>query len=172
MNTKEINSEILINSTPQKVWNVLLDFNNYPSWNPFMQSVRGRFKLGKKIKVRLKFPGSNSGIWIRPKINVLKVQKELRWMGRLFIPGLFDGEHSFELIPNENGTTTFRQSERFKGLLVPFFRNILDVSTASGFQQMNEKLKERVEQVTNKNLKPNGQSKHLSIFPTQYGRSI
>lgn len=167
MNTKEIKAEILINSTPQKVWNVLLDFNNYPSWNPFIQSVHGRFQLGKRIKILLKHPGKNSGVWVKSKINVLEVQKELRWMGRLFIPGLFDGEHSFEVIPNENGTTTFRQSERFKGLLVPFFPD-MDGNTIIGFQQMNEKLKERVEKVTNKNLKPNGQSKHLSFFPAQY----
>lgn len=168
MKTKEIKTEILINSTPQKVWSILLDFNNYPSWNPFIQAVRGRFQLGKKIKVRLKFPGNNSGIWIKPKINVLEVHKELSWMGHLMFPGLFDGEHTFELIPNENGTTTFRQSERFHGILVPFFRQMLDISTTNGFRQMNEKLKERVEKINDKNLKPNGQSKHLSLFSAKY----
>jgi hypothetical protein len=166
MKTKEIKTEILINSTPQKVWSVLLDFSNYPFWNPFIQAVRGRLQLGKNIKIRLRFPGNNTEIWIKSKVNVLEAHKELRWMGRFMLPGLFDGEHTFELVSNENGTTTFRQSEQFKGILVPFFQQMLDKSTIDGFRLMNEKLKERVEKVTNKNIAPNGQSKHLSFFST------
>jgi len=60
-------------------------------------------------------------------------------------PGLFDGEHKFELIDNNNGTTTFVQSEKFTGILVPLFRKMLDVNTRNGFSLMNEKLKELAE---------------------------
>jgi hypothetical protein len=72
--------------------------------------------------------------------------KEFRWLGHLLFPGLFDGEHSFELIDHGNGTTTFIQKETFNGILVPFFSNMLDVNTVNGFRLMNEKLKERAEQ--------------------------
>jgi hypothetical protein len=74
-----------------------------------------------------------------------KAEKEFRWIGHLFFPGLFDGEHKFELIDNGKGSTIFRQSEKFNGILIPFFRKMLDHNTVDGFNQMNQKLKELAE---------------------------
>ena len=81
----------------------------------------------------------------KPKVLVYEENKKLSWIGRLLIPGLFDGEHTFELIDNGDGTTTFVQSEIFKGLLVPLFQKTLDNNTRRGFEQMNLKLKEMCE---------------------------
>ena len=65
-------------------------------------------------------------------------------MERSFIfKGLFDGKHSFELIPNPDGSTTFKQSELFRGILVRLFH--LD-KTKNGFEQMNVALKKQCEQ--------------------------
>ena len=72
--------------------------------------------------------------------------KELRWLVHFLFAGLFDGEHIFKVIDNKNGTTTFRQSEKFKGILVPFFKKILDNNTKIRFEEMNKKLKELAEQ--------------------------
>jgi hypothetical protein len=47
---------------------------------------------------------------------------------------------------NGDGTTTFKQSENFKGILVPFFKKSLDNNTKKGFEEMNRKLKELAEQ--------------------------
>jgi hypothetical protein len=58
---------------------------------------------------------------------------------------LFDGAHKFELIKNADGSTTLIQSEKFKGILVPLFKKMLDVNTVNGFNAMNKKLKELAE---------------------------
>jgi len=50
-------------------------------------------------------------------------------------------EHKFELIDHGNGTTTFIQSEKFKGILVSLFAKQLDNNTKRGFMEMNLKLK-------------------------------
>jgi len=71
--------------------------------------------------------------------------KEYSWNGNLFFPGLFDGEHKFELIDHGNGTTTFKHSEKFNGILVPLFKKLLDYNTKNGFEAMNRKLKELAE---------------------------
>ncbi|SUJ29940.1 Uncharacterised protein [Sphingobacterium spiritivorum] len=81
----------------------------------------------------------------KPKVLVYEKNKKLSWTGRLLLPGIFDGEHTFELIDNGDGTTTFVQSEIFKGLLVPLFQKTLDNNTRRGFEQMNLKLKEMCE---------------------------
>ena len=142
---KEIKTEILINATPTKVWSILTSFDNYPNWNPFIKSIKGDVKVGNKIIARLE-PPKAKGMTFKPKVLVFDANKEFRWIGHLLFPGLFDGEHKFELIDNGNGTTTFKQSEKFKGILVPLFKKMLDNNTISGFNEMNIKLKELAEQ--------------------------
>jgi len=142
---KELKTEILINTTPQKVWAILVDFQNYHEWNPFIKSITGNVLVGSKITVRLEPPEAN-GMTFKPKVLVFEMNKELRWLGNLLFPGLFDGEHKFELVDNGNGTTTFKQSEKFKGILVPLFKKMLDINTINGFNLMNQKLKELAEQ--------------------------
>jgi hypothetical protein len=144
---KEIKTEILIHSSPGKVWNVLTDFKSYPDWNPFLKTLEGNVEAGKKIKVRIQPPGGK-GMTFKPRVLVFEKEKELRWLGHLLFPGIFDGEHRFQLIDNNNGTTTFIHSEKFKGILVPLMKKMLEVDTKNGFEEMNKKLKVRVEQET------------------------
>ncbi len=140
----EINTEITINATPEKVWVVLTNFEAYPEWNPFIKSIQGKVAAGNKIKVRIEPPGAK-GMTFKPKVLTFVKHKEFSWLGHVLLPGIFDGKHKFELIDNGNGTTTFVQSETFRGILVPFLRKQLKHNTKNGFVEMNKKLKELVE---------------------------
>jgi hypothetical protein len=140
----EIKTEILINATTDKVWSILIDFDEYPNWNPFIKSIKGNVKVGSKIIARIAPPDSK-GMTFKPTILTSITKKELSWVGHLLFAGLFDGEHKFELIDNRNGTTTFRQSEKFKGILIPLFKKQLGNNTKKGFEEMNKKLKELAE---------------------------
>ena len=140
----EIKAETLINATPKKVWAVLTDFTSYPAWNPFIKSVEGKAEVGNKLTVTIMQSG-DKGTTFKPKVLTVVPSKELSWLGRLLLPNIFDGEHKFELRSNQDGTTTFRQSEKFSGILVPFFKKQLENNTAKGFEGMNAKLKELAE---------------------------
>ena len=37
--TKQIKTSIHINATKEKVWEILMDFEKYPEWNPFIKSI-------------------------------------------------------------------------------------------------------------------------------------
>lgn len=142
---KEIKTQIVIKASPERVWAVLTNFEKYADWNPFIKSIKGNIKVGSKIIARLEPPNAK-GMTFKPKVLAFDSQKEFRWLGHLLFPGLFDGEHKFELVDNQNGTTTFIQSEKFKGILVPLFKKMLDTNTVNGFNLMNQKLKELSEQ--------------------------
>tara|TARA_B100000809_G_scaffold265362_1_gene323967 strand:+ start:1904 stop:2305 length:402 start_codon:yes stop_codon:yes gene_type:complete len=114
---KEIKTEILINASPTKGSSILTKFDNYPNWNSFIKSIMGNVKVGNKILVRIESPKAK-GITFKSKVLTYQVNKEFSWIGHLLFPGLFDGKHKFELIDNGNEKTTFRQSEKFKGILV------------------------------------------------------
>ena len=140
----EIKKEVLISATPEKVWTVLTNFESYPAWNPFIKSVEGKVEVGNKLTVTI-MQSAAKGTTFKPKVLTVQPAKELSWLGRLLLPNIFDGEHKFELIDNHNGTTTFRQSEKFSGILVPLFSKQLENNTATGFEGMNRKLKEVAE---------------------------
>jgi hypothetical protein len=142
----EISTNIVINASSEKVWNVLADFNSYPKWNPFIRSIIGKAGLGNSLTVYIEPPGAK-GMVFKPRITVLVQNKELRWLGHLLFRGLFDGEHIFSLNDNGDETVTFTQSEKFTGVLVPFFKKTLKVNTLNGFKEMNQKLKNHVEQL-------------------------
>lgn len=137
---KEIKTQITIEATPDRVWEVLTDFEKYSGWNPFIKSIQGKVQTGEKIIVRLEPPGAK-GMTFKPKVLVFETNNQFKWIGHLFFPGLFDGEHRFELIDNGDGTTTFIQAEKFKGILVRMLSKMLDGSTLNGFKAMNERLK-------------------------------
>jgi hypothetical protein len=139
-----IQTSIQIQATPQQVWNILTDFDGYPDWNPFVQSLKGNVKPGEHISVHIAPPGQK-GMTIKPTVLAFEPQQKLEWLGHLLFPGIFDGAHRFELIDHGNGTTTLVHSERFKGILVPFLKKMLNGPTLDGFRLMNEAVKQRAE---------------------------
>ena len=141
---KVLTTQIHIEASPARVWDILTDFEKFPDWNPFIKSLSGDVAVGQTIQVRIRPPGG-SAMSFTPTVLSFEKYKELRWLGKFFIKGLFDGEHRFELVDQGDNTTTFRQSEEFRGFLVPFFKKMIEGNTRIGFEAMNQKLKERAE---------------------------
>ena len=83
---------------------------------------------------------------VPPTIRRVDPNRELRWLGRLLLPKVFDGEHIFEL-HSRNGGTRFVQRETFSGLLIPLLWGSMKAPTRRGFEAMNEALKARAEAV-------------------------
>jgi hypothetical protein len=141
---KELHSEIEIAASAQRVWDILTDFSSYPQWNPFIRRISGEAKIGERVEVRLEPPESR-GVTLKPRVLNIEPNRELRWLGHLLVPGLFDGEHTLAIEPLEENHVRFVQRESFKGLLVPLLARSLDNSTRRGFEEMNRALKERAE---------------------------
>lgn len=137
---KSIQTEIIINATPERVWSVLTDFKNFPAWNPFIKSIEGEVIVGKKISVKIQPPAMRA-MTFNPTVLTYNENHEFSWIGYVFGKGVFDGKHRFELIPLENNRTLLRHSEVFSGLLVPLLWRKMYANTRLGFEQMNAVLK-------------------------------
>lgn len=138
-----IATTIDIDAGPHDVWDVLTDFAAYPDWNPFMDRIEGRPEIGTKLVVHLAGNGGR-GMTFKPTVLAATPGRELRWLGKLGPGGLFDGEHSFVLSTNADGTTRLAHSERFTGVLVAVLKGTTKGSGA-GFEAFNKALKQRVE---------------------------
>jgi hypothetical protein len=143
---KELYTEIEIQASDERVWQLLTDFASFPQWNPFVRQASGEVKTGAQLRVYLQ-PSGAAGMAFRPTVVKVEPRRELRWLGRLLVPGLFDGEHTFIIAPLEPGRVRFIQREVFTGLLVPLLAHGLDTDTRRGFEEMNHALKARAEQL-------------------------
>jgi hypothetical protein len=140
---RELRREIDIDAPPSAVWAVLTDTGSYPDWNPFIRRFSGDLREGAKLDVRIEPPGGRA-MTFNPTVLTVENERELRWLGRFLLRGLFDGEHIFELEALGDGRTRFTQAERFTGILVRAFGSTID-KTELGFEQMNSALKARAE---------------------------
>jgi hypothetical protein len=137
---KAVITAIQINAGPEKVWSVLASGPDWGAWNPFITRVEGELKVGAKLKNRLEMAGQKP-MTFKPTVLKAEPGKELRWLGRVLIPGLFDGEHYFELEAKDGGTR-FVHGEEFRGILIGML-NMADVQKS--FEAFNVGLKKKAE---------------------------
>lgn len=128
----------------ETVWAELSSVDKYADWNPFITVFHGELAEGNRVEVRIEPPGGRA-MTFKPTITVLAERRQLQWLGRLNLPGVFDGRHSFLVEPLEGGRTRLTQAEEFSGVLVPLARALLE-KTRAGFEAMNEALRLRAEE--------------------------
>ena len=141
---KIIETSIVIDSTPEKVWGILTKFEEYELWNPFMTKVIGSATLNSKIEVNINTISGKKRTYY-PIITRCETNRELRWKGKSFLPGVFDGERIFVLENSNDDKILFYHKEIFSGLGVRLVGNKLDESLRESFVTMNEALKLRAE---------------------------
>lgn len=141
----ELRTEIEIDAPPTDVWAVLTDLDGYVDWNPFVISSSGTVATGERLTNRMQPPGGRA-MTIKPTVTEVEEHRTFEWLGRLVVPGIFDGRHRFELVPIGDDRTRLRHSEYFSGILVRVLRSFVDSQTKAGFEAMNEALKAQAEQ--------------------------
>ena len=142
---RTIHTEIGIGAPAARVWDILIATEQWPQWNPFAKAA-GRLAVGERLEVEITPPGK-SAMRFRPTIVKLEPGRELRWLGHVMFPGLFDGEHGFRIVPEDAGRCRFEQFETFRGALVVPILWMAGKGTRAGFEAMNRALKARAESV-------------------------
>ena len=142
--SRSIRTEIVINATAEDVWKVLLDHQEYPQWNPFIKKISGSTQQGEYLEVTIQSEG-NDPMDFTPVVLINNENQEFRWIGKLLVKGVFDGEHYFILEEIDSSRTRFIQGENFTGILSGIFMGMIKEDTEGGFNAMNKALKKRSE---------------------------
>ena len=137
-------TDIVIEASAERVWRVLTDFDRYPEWNPFLVSCAGELSVGARLQVRAS-PSGSSGRTFYPTVTKVDRGREFRWLGRLLVPGLLDGEHIFSIERLADDRVRFVHNENFRGLVLPLHGMFRYSNTRRGFEEMNQSLKEEAE---------------------------
>ncbi|MEH6559762.1 MAG: SRPBCC domain-containing protein [Oceanicoccus sp.] len=147
----QVRTEETILAPRSEVWQVLVNFNKYPDWNPYHVMVKGEPKLGADLVINIHRPDGKS-VEIPPHIIRLEEGRELTWGGG--IKGVFFGEHVL-LLEDVPGGTRLSHNEDFTGMFVGFADLPPEVLT-EGYKSMNKALKEYVEEKRNNPPKADG----------------
>lgn len=141
---RSLTSETVINAPAEKVWNIFMDHESYPAWNPFIKQISGPTQPGEYLTVKIQ-PGKNKPMEFKPIVLTNNQEKEFRWRGKLFVNGIFDGEHYFMVEPIGLDQTRFIQGENFTGILSGLMIKMIGKDTKEGFDAMNKALKTQAE---------------------------
>jgi len=134
-----------IDASPEAVWETLVDFPSHARWNPFFASVEGDSVVGGTLRIKARKPDGTAGMGFAPTVLEVEPGRMLRWKGKLFVSGLFDGEHVFELTKLPDGRTQLDHYEHFSGALIPVMGKVLtDTDTEDGFRKFNVALADEV----------------------------
>ncbi len=141
---KSVHHEIIINASPENVWAVLMDTDNYSSWNPVMKLVDGEIKEGNRVKYHFTQDEGNE-YEIPSTVKKVVSNKLLNQGGGM--PFILTFDHQYILEPLENRTKMVIH-EDYTGIGVNFW-NPKPVGKAYG--RLNEALKKRIDSLNNWN---------------------
>lgn len=139
---KAIDTKIDIDAPPCAVYETLAAFERYPEWNPYHVRVAGSDVVGESLDVRVSRP---DGVIVDvPHVRLFEAEpcRALVWGGG--IPGVFHGEHRFDLRERKGGGTHVSHTEVFSGLFIGFADLPVAVLT-EGYELTNEALRNEVE---------------------------
>jgi hypothetical protein len=142
--TRTIRSAIEIRAPVEVVWEVLTDFPSYPDWNPLVRRLNGKPRVGGRVTILSQPPGGRA-LAFAPVVLAWAPPHELRWRSTLVSRRLFSGEHGFRLEALDGGRVRFVQDETLTGVLVPLYSRIRLPQTRLGFEEMNQRLRDRAE---------------------------
>lgn len=136
---KKIVTEVFIPAKPDEIWQVLTDAESHPEWNTQMISINGRLAPGERPRIRVNAPiGKTFSFGFKGKIVSFDKGRRLAWEGG--IPGVLNGQHYWELMPEENGTRVVH-GEKFTGVFSPFMTSNLLKKMKHSYEESNIGLK-------------------------------
>ena len=127
---------------------MLTDFKAFAAWNPLNVWADGEARLGARVAMRFLDAGGGKGRIIAQTVTITACvpEQRLEWVGH--VPLLFTGRHSFELHP-DNGGTSLLHNEDLSGLIPMTFSAARIERQRAAYEAMNLALEARVAKVAN-----------------------
>lgn len=129
---------ILINATPQKVWQVLTSINQWSTWQTEIQYAH----LNGELQPESTFDWKTGGAKIHSTLHTVETFKSFGWTGKTM--GLF-AIHNWTL-KEDSGVTIVKVDESMEGLLAKIFKKTFNKSLEKGMLTWLELLKKVCEE--------------------------
>ena len=137
---REIRTEIVLDATPEAVWDALTDLEAYAEWNPQTVEASGTVAEGERVELTVR-PSGGRERTMTATVVAADRPRRLEWVSTLGSRWLFSARHTFELEPLEDDRTRLVNRERHAGVLVRF---AVSDDAGSDYEAMNRALAERL----------------------------
>ena len=138
----KLETETILPAAPERVWDILTDFESYPEWNPMVLEVAGNSQIGAKLKLKVSAPDSSGNTYsFKAKIVNFQLGKILAWKGG--VPGILSGFHYWKLSSCDCGTRLVH-GEDFFGLYIWLMDRKHTISLKPAYEAMNLALTQRL----------------------------
>ncbi|MFN0202728.1 MAG: SRPBCC family protein [Bacteroidia bacterium] len=134
--SRETAISIEINADAATVWALLTNAADFSRWNSTVTSLEGNIVLGGKIALKSILDAKRV---FKLTVKEFEPEKQLVW-------GDGQGNRSYLLTPNANGTLTFSMNEKIGGLFFPLYAKYIPSFDAS-FEQFAADLKKEAEAI-------------------------
>lgn len=158
-------AKLKINAPPSALWEVLIDFDNYGEWNPFITHIDGKPKIGTKISLHLRMDQRFDSVKLSEEMIVsMKENQHLSYDSHLMSPSLFNTVRWQTIRPTKDPEVSIYHSHhRFSGLAAWPMGWVLGERISTGFEASTLAFKKRVESLYGEEKKANANASEGSI---------
>jgi hypothetical protein len=133
-----------VKASDADVWAALVDFEQYPQWNPSLPYISGELKEGSMVSLTLGLPGK-SPMKVTAKFEQIQPKRLMTWRGNVGAAWLFSGYRAFEIQSLASNKTKVTHVEDIGGLLAPVFKLLMGDAVQQSHDGFNEALRRRAE---------------------------
>lgn len=146
--------QLQVDAPPEYLWRVLIDFESYSEWNPFITKVEGEARIGAEINLHVKLDPRLDSIRLwKEMIISLKDNQHLSYDTHFLSSTLFNAVRWQTIRPVEDGTKSiYHTYQKITGLASwPISRTFGD-RICAGFEASSRAFKQRVETIYQESL--------------------
>lgn len=132
-------TELVLDATPEQIWNALVDIDNYNVWNAFTPRVETTFEVDSPIilHVRLSRLFPNALIRQPETVAVFEENSRMCWKSKIISEANFNTFRCLEIDTNDEGQTVLRNTMRYAGFSRAFFYLFSSQSVYDGFEDLS-----------------------------------
>lgn len=134
---RETSVSVNIQADPTILWALLTNASDYTRWNSTITSIEGTIAPGEKIKLKSILDAKRT---FTLKVKEFQEDKKLVW-------GDAQGNRTYRIQDNHNGSVTFTMTEKIGGPLFPLFAKMIPPFD-SAFEQFANDLKKEAELIS------------------------
>jgi hypothetical protein len=139
-----IDKELVVEAPADVVWQVLTDFGQYRSWNPFVLACRSSLKPGDPIRMDVALVGTQK---VEEVIESCTPGAGFAYHMKPYPLGALSSRRTHEITALGPGRARYRSYFHLEGWLMPVVRGLMGARLERGFAGMTAGLKQRAEQV-------------------------
>ena len=129
--------EILIEASPEKVWQILTGIDHWPTWQPQVVTAR----LNGALLPGSTFDWKSGGSRIHSTLHTVEPCRSFGWTGKVW--GIY-AIHNWTLT-RKAGATLLRTEESMQGILASMLKKMLTKTLLDGSNDWLNKIKQQAE---------------------------